>query len=660
MSRYLFNDVNIQKEQIDRTLWPTVHEDSLDSKKRIVFCKRKEAIDMYLDGEKTVKEIYDTCGINHTDLYRLLTRCISKDEKNRVYGYKALIPNYRIKTYKRLSNINGYDEDQDTEKKLTGAFTKLLELYPNIKTKIHNLVLKKRKNKPSQPILRGKDIHDEFIKICKEEGLMPEKEHYPFNTNDHGKRSLYRYIEKLKADNPNLAVKNNGPDAEMLFQNTGSGNRNSIPVRPFERVEFDGHKIDVTIAFKYTTIEGDEVIDVINRIWLLMVVDVATRVILGFNLVLNKEYSAADVMVCLRNAIMPWSAKKVTIPGLRIADGGGFASEVIPETTHAVWDEILFDNAMANIASSVDKKLKTLVGCHVNTGPVSTPIARPVVEKLFHILEETGFHRITSTVGSNPRDPRRQNPEEKAIKYEISIEEIEQLTEVLIANRNGYPQKGLNGLTPLETMRQRINRGMPFRTLEEKHRDGYDFVTIEDKRHIRGKLHTGRRPYITYYNVEYRNEVLSEMFDFIGEEITLVINLEDLRFIKAYLPDGTELGLLTAKGKWSLQKHSLKIRIVINKLSRLGILRLSSEDDPIEVFHNHLKDKGKRNRDARSQAAMIERMLNEDLQDSTKITNKVDTEEPEDKNKNVYPIKQLANKKVNKPNQKRERMFFNS
>ncbi len=656
MSRYLFSDINIDKEKLDRSKWPSVHEDSLEHKKRKIFIKRKDAIDMYLDGKKTVREICETCGINQTDLYRLLKRCMLEEKNNRVYGYKELIPGYRIKSYTRQANINGYDEDTEN---LTGAFMRLLEIYPNIKTQIHNLVFNIRKNKPSQPIKRGKDIHVEFIRICKEEGIIPEKGDYPFNSDDHGKRTLYRYIKELKVANPGLAVKDYGADAEMLYNNTGISNKNSIPVRPFERVEFDGHKLDVTIAFKYTTIEGDEVVDVINRIWLLMVVDVATRVILGFNLVLDKEYSAADVMVCLRNAIMPWSAKKVTIPGMKISDGGGFASEIIPETAYAVWDEISFDNAMANVASSVDNVLKKLVGCHVNTGPVSTPTARPVIEKLFHTLEETGFHMITSTTGSNPKDPRRQNPEGKAIKYEISVEEIEQLTEVLIANRNGYRQKGLNGLTPLETMHQRINKGMPFRTLDEKFKDGYEFLTIEEKRHIRGKLQTGRRPYLTYYGVEYRNDVLSEMFDFVGEELTLVINIEDLRLIKAYLPDGTELGLLTAKGKWSLQKHSLKIRKVINKLVRLGILRLTSEDDPIEVFHNHLKEKGKQNKNARSQAVMLEKKLNEYLQNDNTTKNEVNTEELENKSDNVYPIKKRSNKKVS-TNPKRERLFFNS
>ncbi|TKC19267.1 helix-turn-helix domain-containing protein [Robertmurraya kyonggiensis] len=145
MNRYLFSDINIDKEKLDRSKWPTVHEDSLEPKKRNTFLKRKDVIDMYLDGEKTIEEICETCGINHTDLYRLLKRCISEDENNSVYGYKALIPRYRIKPYTRQANINGFDE---VTEKLTGAFMRLLDIYPNIKTQIHNLVFNKKKARP--------------------------------------------------------------------------------------------------------------------------------------------------------------------------------------------------------------------------------------------------------------------------------------------------------------------------------------------------------------------------------------------------------------------------------------------------------------------------------------------------------------------------------
>ncbi len=668
MGRYkkIFSDPNFPMELLDRTKWPTVHEDSLEDQKRELFIQRKKAIDMYLDGEKTIKEICDLSKVNRTDLYRLLSRCVEIDKNGNAFGYKALIPHYRIKDYTRETTIDGFEVIEAEEKKMTGSFQKFLDTHPQIKDEIHNLVFNRNKKKPSQPIPRVKDLHKKFIRLCIREGIKPENGDYPFNTKDFGKRTFYRYVQKIKLNDPYSAVTEYGKDAETLYRNTGVGEQNNIIERPFERVEFDGHNIDAVVVIKYTTLEGDEITDVINRLWLLMIVDTATRVILGYHIVLNKEYSAADVMTCVKNAIMPWSLKKMSIPGLKIPEEGGFASEVVLNTKYAVWDEILFDNALANIAKSVKNKLKKVVNCRVNTGPVGTPTRRPIVEKLFHLLEENGFHKLVNTTGSHPKDPRRQNAEKKAIQFEITPDEIEQLVEVLIASRNGTSQKALNSLTPLETMAQRINRGMPYQLLKEEYRDGYEFLTIEAERVIRGNIETGRRPYIYYEGVDYRNEILAESFDLVGTKITLIVNIEDLRYIKAYLPNGSELGLLKATGKWSIRKHSLKIRKVINKLVAQRELKIMHEDDPIDVYHNHLKEKSKKNKNARSQLAQLEKILNNEVESNQKIesltkTNVVEENAGDQSSSNVYPMNDKSRtNKAKRSLTNRERLFFNS
>ena len=63
----------------------------------------------------------------------------------------------------------------------------------------------------------------------------------------------------------------------------------SLIISPYQRVQFDGHRIDTAIAVVFKTPEGDEVVEVMYRIWLLVIIDVATRAILGHHLCLNKE-----------------------------------------------------------------------------------------------------------------------------------------------------------------------------------------------------------------------------------------------------------------------------------------------------------------------------------------------------------------------------------
>jgi len=409
------------------------------------------------------------------------------------------------------------------------------------------------------------------------------------------------------------------------------------------------------MAIKYTTLEGDEVIRNIHRIWILSIIDTATRVILGYHISLNKEYTSTDVLHCIYNAVFPHQKKEFTIPGFETQEGIGFHSDEIPETCFAIWDEICFDNAKANLAYQVKEKLKLLLGCRINVGPVGTPTRRPFIEKFFHILEENGFHRIVSTTGSSPKDPRRQDAEHKAVKYLITPDEVEQLTEVLIAERNRAPQKGLGHISSLEAMKQRINRGMSFRVLEEKYRDGYDFFTIEADRTIRGDSKTGKRPYIHYEGVDYKNDLLSEAFNLIGIKLRLVVNVEDVRYLRGYLPDGSEIGLLKAKGKWGIKKHSLRMRKAINKLTLDNNIHISVDSDPIELYHNHLNNKSRTNKNARNKLASLNKIQNEVLRDSSQINTEVEVENGNNVDKIIHQTKKKNSKrKVN------ERIFFNS
>lgn len=232
-------------------------------------------------------------------------------------------------------------------------------------------------------------------------------------------------------------------------------------IRPLERVEFDGHKIDASIALIYTTPEGDQVIDTINRIWILSIIDVATRSILGYHLCVNQEYSSDDVLMCIRNAIKPWEPMQLTIPGLEYKEDVGFPSYLIPEMQYAIWDELCYDNAKANLANIVQETLRKFVGCSVNAGPVATPVRRAFIERFFKTLESKGYQRLINTTGSGPKDPRRRkNSNEIATDYEIHVDHIHEITDVLIAEYNATPHSSLTGLTPLQILRQRIDRGM--------------------------------------------------------------------------------------------------------------------------------------------------------------------------------------------------------
>ncbi|TPG75985.1 hypothetical protein EEL32_23920 [Brevibacillus laterosporus] len=340
---------------------------------------------------------------------------------------------------------------------------------------------------------------------------------------------------------------------------------------------------------------------------MLVIIDVATRVVLGYHLSIASQYSSSDVLPCIRNSIEPNHVKSLTIPGLKYPITGGFHWQVIPQTQWALWNEFSYDNGKANLAKIVTNRLSEIVGCAINPGPVNMPERRPFIERFFGLIEENGYHRFSNTTGSSPSDPRRNQPEKMARKYEMNIEELEQVTSVLIANYNRTPHSSLGNLSPLEVMEQRVMKGMEPRVLPEEKRNEVGFFEISITRIVRGNLKTGKRPYITYEGVVYRNDLVSTTFDLIGAQIFLLVNTQDLRFLQAFLKDGSELGYFTATGKWGITPHTLQMRKQVNRLLRKKLLFYSTLDDPIEALQKYLEDKASRDKKSRTKLAATKR-----------------------------------------------------
>lgn len=609
----------------NRKDWPSVLVDNIPIKNQKIYLNRKKAIDMYFDDVELSKITEETNIERHT-ITRLAKRCLELDENGEVYGYTALIPYKRIKSYKRTNN---------TTEKCTGKFDQLLNEYPELKDFIENTFFGFYKKSNLEKNIITSILYQKFIKKCHQ--LNIKENEYPFNTKDAGRRSLYRYINFLKNVKYQDYLNRLDDNSKSIAKSTGIGNQNNpIINRPFQQVQFDGHKIDAMICIKFKTIEGDIIKKTMSRIWILVIIDVATRVVLGYHLCLNSEYSSSDVLKCIENAIKPKEKLNLTIPNLKYPNNVGFHSITIPETKWAIWDEFLYDNAKANLAKSVSNILANELKCSINAGPVATPERRGIVERFFKTLETYGFHRLTNTTGSNIYDSKRKKAEENAIEYEISEYEIEQITEILIANYNNTPHNGINGFSPLELMKQRIEeRGFIPRTIDENERNDLNFCKMKIIRKIRGKRDAGRAPYIFYEGVEYRNDVLSRSIDLIGLELTLLVDLNDLRYIKAYLPDGGELGILTAKGKWSLKKHSLKMRKEINKLKRDKQINFSILDDPIEIYHQYLVTKSIDNKSARNKLATLNKLQ--------KIENNIENKYPQENTQNKITNTQLTN-----------------
>lgn len=607
MSRRKITENSEFADVINLSNWPSVNVDRLNKEAKEIFHNRRQAIELYFN-DTPHSEIFEATGLHRNHVNRLVKRCLQLDDEGIPWGYRALIPHKRIASYQR-EELPSTEKSQSPKGK-NGSFALLLETYPTIREEIHSLFYKKKSRSTSDPVMRGKEIHRRFIRECRNVGLKPPYD-YPFNTQELARRSLYKYLKSLEDDISKTSERLSN-EAAKLLQSTGKGEGYRQVIRPFEQVQFDGHKIDLHAVLVLKTPEGDEVLTIIDRIWLLVIFDIGSRAILGHYVSFNREYTSADVLHCVRNSIVPWNPKNLTITGLQYPKDGGFPSSVINKAQWALWDEILYDQAKANLSNLVKDRLKQVVKCRVNPGKVAFPIKRAHIERWFGIFEENGFHRLPSTTGSNPKDPRRTDPTKLAQKYRITVEHVEELIDVMIADYNGTEHEGVNFMTPLEAMRSRLER-FTVNQMPEEQRNEVAFLSLQTSRQIKGNVNHGRRPYIQFENVRYTNSLLSRSPGLIGKKVDIMINLDDLRVIIAYLPDGSELGKLKAMGKWGITPHSLQVRREIFRLKRKKLLRYTSSDNPIEIYQRFLEEGAQSSRRKAGKAYEINRTIERNL-----------------------------------------------
>lgn len=264
---------NILELQQNREEWSLIKTDLWSSSKRDIFDKRKLAVDMYID-DFSAKEIYENTGINHDKVAKLVTRCLKiNPETNTQYGYIALIPN--IKINKAIST-----QINKNISKSKGSFNSLLVSYPSLEIFIRDAYFKKA-NATLEKRITPANLHKKFLEECKK--LKIQDYEYPFNTKDKAQRTFYLYLKKLDNEYPNFSITRENENAKQKFFSTGIGKSiRPIHLTPFSVIQIDGHRIDMLYTVEVRNKHGEIIRMPAMRMWLIAVIDVATRTILGY------------------------------------------------------------------------------------------------------------------------------------------------------------------------------------------------------------------------------------------------------------------------------------------------------------------------------------------------------------------------------------------
>jgi len=460
------------RAEIDPASWPEFDANALGAKQRNTFNACRRAIELYV-ANTAITDIEQRTGVQRRQLYRLLERCLATHEDGTAFGWRALVPHTRVDRYQRTAKLALSRDGQGSG--AAGAFAMLLQAHPSLaewitrQARTKAVALKQRTTDGGLRVhLRGlKRVHLDFQRQCRLLGLTAND--YPFNTDRMAIRSL---AQVLRAE----ILRSFGRSAHLAGATHLKGlpgeNRAPAALQALDAVEFDGHRLDVRLKVVVRDPLGFEQQFEIERIWLLVVIDVFSRAVLGYHVSLNREYTRYDVIRTIEAALEPHRPRNFTLPGVGYGTAGGFPSGKMPELGYAIWRWFKLDNAKANLSEDVRHALAEFIGCCINAGPAHTPDDRPYIERFFGSIANTLSSRLPGYTGSNAKDVLRALSDPKGnMRLYVSLVEIEELLEAAMASYNATPHDGLNGRTPLEAVEHSVrNRGMLLTWLPEAKR----------------------------------------------------------------------------------------------------------------------------------------------------------------------------------------------
>lgn len=580
-ARERFTRKNLPPEYCQCMLWPAVDAALMSDPDRKRFLSFQEAISRYLEGDK-LEQITCATRVNRAEVIRLLNACVSTHGDGRIYGWRALIKGTHIKVYQRLEPVVA----SKTGGGMAGAWTKFLSEYPAIQKELDKQILKIGKRGVIHESRVTAYSLQETLKLLLATHKVPAAA-YPNNTWHKAARSLSAYAKQLRENEfAKGALLLGGKNAATQAKTGTSEPRFKLGNNPYDSCATDAHRLDFVGTVAIPTAKGPQYV-AISRIQFLPIVDNDSTAILGYATVLGKECSARDLNRAIRHSLDKWEPLESPIAGLNYPQEAGMPSSRIPELEGAVMNALLADNAGINYSAALTKHVRQRMGMAIDWGPVGDWFERDVIENVFGVLESRGFQRLPNTTGSRSGDPRRTDPAAEAIKHTFDWTEMLFLIDLAVTTYNITGRKNLGYRTPLQYLEERIRHPastfLP-RKLPPLRVGQADIGIVVETRPVRGNTRSGRRPYVQIDNEKYSSPVLASAANLIGVMLSLHIDEDDMRLVKAFLPSGAQIGYLTCLGPWGRVKHSRSMRREVNRLIVNKTISLLPGEEPFQAY----------------------------------------------------------------------------
>ena len=587
--------------------WPPFNRACLSTEKRKLFDRNERVVILKLiDGEKN-KRITEVTGVNPRQISRIINRTLTPLPSGEPAGWLGCVPNYHIKEYEAIN-----------ETLYGGRMMQLLKR--NDLVEKAEKICRKRTNDGSPIAGRNfETVYEAFKEMLIKDAGLDEHTDYPFTNRDRGREAVRNYADKSRSFVVACGIEY-GEKAGKMARLSGKGYHNlASPYLPYESVQLDGHRLDALVTLTTIDEAGNEQYEALSRLWLLVLVDVSSRAVLGYHISYKENYSSLCVMNCIMNSLNEWKPASGPLPDPLYKKNAGLPGGVIELCRGRIFHQIRLDNAWSQVSPWLQERLLECGVQEIILNRPGAPRQNSVVERFMKTLEKMSCHQLPNTTGSNPADPIRRDPEKEAKRFKITHEHLNQFLDIAIANYNTHAHDSHNGRSPNEYIQYHLNQNhLPPIHYQTTSLNQVALYERDFEVTIRANKKNGHPPSVKFKGATYTSQSLRLRGDLANKKAYLRLNINDIRIGELFLCNGVCLGPVQVNLRWSWHPHSVADRQLVLKLAKKKKM-LGKSKDPVKDALIKLIEMGKGSKKGRS------RVVN--YRQSTGIdTNSVDDE----------------------------------
>ena len=551
----------------DINTWPGINIIDLPRDKNKKFIRNKNIVSRVMLGEK-IRNVSRDVNVTRQFISYLLKRCLagqSYEEPNLTSG---LIPQVKIYGGERKARLS-----MNNDSGARGAFQYILKNHSDIKARLDAMIKAYISDSVKGQNLTPAVVHKKFLELLLEKHWPSNQ--YPFDQQNLAVESCRKYFHKQS----------------QCYLLAKARKRAIIPLNKpvqmycFEEVEIDSQLMDINCNV-VVDVDGVQSVLRVSRVALLLAIDVESNCILAYHLCLSKEPNQFDLLSLLVKIHSEWKPRDICLPNTQYEPGACLPGAISNEMRRLGIGKLKLDNAMAHHAYSIIDYVCGELGSTLNYGLPANPKSRNSVEYAFNRLNKY-LHRFKSTTGSHPKDPNKESIRHHKKPPMLNIKELEDFLSVIMTGHNVQPQNVLGGKTPLEVLNEQCQQYPLQLNFKAESHCRSPFERIE-KVKVYGYKHERRTPVVQFSGMRFRGPGINDV-DLYGKKIIILINVNDIRTVKASTESGTYLGDLYVAKSW--QKYPLSFK-TYQKIKRVvKRKRLLTRDYQSGYFDSLLNEK---------------------------------------------------------------------